>query len=144
MVWRPLRSAELVSSAERTGSLADAQAARGLDPLSLAPRQLLASLDQSRHRPALALAELRASVHTQPQNPYSWSGLAEFDIRRHQWLAALRALHRVYLLDPTQDPLGHLSTQQTVKVGNQLSEQRTRRAAAGPTGARRRGAHRSR
>jgi hypothetical protein len=119
-MWRPLHSAQLMNSAENTGSLADARAAQAADPLSLAAFQLLADFDVDAHRPAQAQAVLERSVRVQPQNPYAWSGLATFYLDRHQWRSAVLPMHEVNFFDRTLDALWQLTHNQETIVSEHL------------------------
>jgi hypothetical protein len=105
LVWRPLHSADLINSAESTGSLASAQAAQRADPWSLTPYQLLSNFELQLHGRAAAAAELRRGINTQPDNPYAWSALGTFYIDHHEWKQAIPALHEVQVLDVSTNPL---------------------------------------
>jgi hypothetical protein len=94
LVWRPLHSAQLVTSAENTGSLADAQAARQADPFSLLPYEAISALD-ARHQPRAALAAAEQETREQPHNPQSWADLAQLDMQLHDWQGALVAAQHV-------------------------------------------------
>lgn len=109
MVWRPLHSADLVTTAENANSTAAefsaARAARGADPLSLTPYNLLSTLYLNAHQPAQARAVLTRATRIQPENPNAWALLAAFDVQQRQWKAAIPPLHEVQVLDRTPDAM---------------------------------------
>lgn len=118
LTWRPLHSAQLVDNA---ADLADAQAAQRADPFSLLPYEALSVFELLDHRTAAAAADLRHATRVQPHNPAAWSALAQFDIQRGQWRAAVPALEQVRNLDLSGDPLALRNDELLVQAAHHLA-----------------------
>jgi hypothetical protein len=119
MMWRPLHTAQLISSIENGtagNAVAAAQSARSADPLSLLPYQTLAAIDEGDRHWSAARAELTKSTQVQPQNPYSWAALAQFYVQRKQWKAAIPSLHQVAVLDQTPDAMTNANNAEIATV----------------------------
>ncbi len=110
-VWRPLHSAQLVNSAENSGSVSAARAAHAADPFALQPYEVLSGFAQSAHDPALARAELERATRAQPDNPNVWEPFAQLLISQHRWRAAIAPLHEVQVLDPAANQLTVINDQ---------------------------------
>lgn len=126
--WEPLRSSNAANagiSAMTSGhagqAIADAQAARSADPLSLEPLQELSALYDAVGDRALAREELVRATTLQPQNPLPWSWLGGYELQHGQPGPAVVALRRAAGLDITN-----------AQVSQQLSraEQASARATA--------------
>jgi hypothetical protein len=108
MVWRPLHSAQLISSVENgsaANSLSAVEAARSADPLSLDAYQALSAVDAAIHRPVQALAALTKATQVQPDNPNAWASLAQYQVAHRMWAQAGGSLHQAQSLDRTTDAL---------------------------------------
>ena len=134
--WRPLGSADAITSAENASSSAEsfglARTARARDPLSLYPRELLANLYVGAHQPAIGRADLEQAAHSQPRNPQAWSALTTLDLQTEDYAGAVAAGNHVLALDYTGDTLRTSTVQQIIKAQKALA--RTRSATARSSG----------
>ena len=105
-MWEPLHSAQAYSAAggasTNAAAFADARTAVGSNPLSVAPLELLATLDEGINDSAAARDELLQATRLQPENPEPWLELGMFYAQHGQGAIALRTLSRVVELDHTQ------------------------------------------
>jgi hypothetical protein len=115
-IWQPLRSADALASsvsAAASGSTAraftDAREAARLDPVSIQPLQILASLYAGAGDLASARAELVDATRRQPENPQSWLWLGQFELQHRHLRRAFDALLHSQQLD-----VGNRTTASTV------------------------------
>ncbi|MEA2185587.1 MAG: hypothetical protein QOK16_598 [Solirubrobacteraceae bacterium] len=107
-VWQPLRSDAIgqqsIATLEADGpdaARAEAQAARGRNPLSVDPLFELATIESAAGRKNDARRALEAAVRLQPANPEPWLRLAEFELNKlKRPRAALAAIRPAIYLDP--------------------------------------------
>jgi O-Antigen ligase len=107
MQWRPLRSAQQLNRSESANSTAQAfppaRGATSADPLSIAPRAWLCSLEMDLGNARGARAELVKARELQPQNPVTWMNLGVFDFHHQRIAQALPEFERAMALDHTPD-----------------------------------------
>ena len=107
MQWRPLHSAQQLNRSESASSTAQAYplatSATSADPLSIAPRTWLCTLDMDLGNVAGARAELAKARQLQPQNPVTWMNLGVFDFHHGRIAQALPEFTRALALDHTPD-----------------------------------------
>jgi heme/copper-type cytochrome/quinol oxidase subunit 2 len=121
LTWRPLHSADLLNEAEDTSSYSAAVAAQRADPFATLPYEVLSSFDLAAHAPVRAQAELEHATREQPDNPVSWSALAQFLTQRHLWRQALVAADHAGALDVTGDRAGILNSALIAEVTAHLT-----------------------
>jgi hypothetical protein len=121
--WQPLRSANALSAslnaaaAGNTGqAFTDAREAATIDPVTIEPLQILASLYTAVHDPAAARNELVQATRRQPDNPRPWLWLGQFDVGRHHPRRAFGSLQRALRLDRSD----RLTIDLVIQVRNQL------------------------
>ncbi len=122
--WQPLRSADALSTSlndaaqSHTGSaFTAARAAAAIDPVSIAPLQILSSLYSAVNDLPAARAALVQATERQPRNPQPWLWLGQFDSQRHQPRLAYRSAQRALRLDPIDPTTLGLIMQTRAKLG---------------------------
>ncbi len=107
LMWEPLHSAQEVDAAvtapTNAEAFAHARSALASNPLSVAPLNELAALDQNLNLDMAARAELAKATQLQPRNPQTWSALTAFDLQRHDWRRAITDARHVLTLDRSGD-----------------------------------------
>ncbi len=108
--WQPLRSADALTASVNDASRGDtgraftqARDAAAVDPVSIAPLQILSSLYTAAGDRRSARTELVAATRRQPANPQPWLWLGQFDLQQRQPRAAYGSLlhaKRLNRIDP--------------------------------------------
>jgi hypothetical protein len=105
-IWQPLRAANALSSSLNAAAsgdtgqaFTDARNAARIDPVSIEPQQILASLYTGAGDLPAARAELVAATRRQPANPQPWLWLGEFDLQHRHPRRAFGSLLRSQQLD---------------------------------------------
>jgi hypothetical protein len=132
-IWDPLHSAQASAAAARAdtnaAAFADARTAAGADPLSVAPLELLATLDEGVNDAAGARAELTKATTLQPANPEPWLELGQLEEQDGRPQAALSALAHVAALDRAPQDIS-LSVPAAATAAKAHATLTARRAAA--------------
>lgn len=122
--WQPLRSANALSTSlnaaahGHTGAaFTAARAAAGIDPVSIAPLQILSSLYSAAGDLPAARGALVQATQRQPRNPQPWLWLGQFDLQQHQPGLAYRPLQRALRLDPIDPTTIGLVIQTRAQLG---------------------------
>jgi hypothetical protein len=107
--WQPLHAAHELTASENAGitagqAFADARAAASSDPFAYLPLERLAALYRGVGLTTAARAQLRRATARQPDNPYTWSALGDFDVATGDPRGALAAMRRVEVLDHSDSP----------------------------------------
>lgn len=118
VTWQPLRSADALSaslnaaaSGQSGQAFTDARDAAGIDPVSIEPLQILATLYAGAGDIHSARAELVEATERQPDNPEPWFWLGLFDLQHHAPRPALAALRRSLHLNRLDPPTAWLFEQ---------------------------------
>ncbi|HEY5427602.1 MAG TPA: hypothetical protein VIK04_00685 [Solirubrobacteraceae bacterium] len=105
-MWEPLHSAQAYAAAggasTNAAAFADARTAACSNPLSIAPLELLATLDEGIDDSAAARDELIQATRLQPENPEPWFELGTFYAQHGQYPLTLQTLSHVVDLDHVQ------------------------------------------
>jgi hypothetical protein len=127
--WQPLRSADALSaslSAAAAGhhpeAFTEARDAATIDPVSVAPLQILSSLYAGAGDPAAARQQLIDATHRQSGNPQPWQWLGQFELDHGQTRAAYRTLLRAQRLDRTDTWTGLLLAKARTQLGIALAK----------------------
>ncbi len=106
VLWEPMHSAQALATADaastNAAAFANARTAADSDPLSVAPLEMLATLDEGIGQSAAARTELIKATQLQPDNPDPWSQLGTFYTQQHAYALALGPLQRAVALDRTR------------------------------------------
>jgi hypothetical protein len=101
VTWQPLRSADALSASLNAAAsghsgqaFTDARDAADIDPVSIQPLQILATLYAGAGDIHSARAELVEATQRQPDNPEPWFWLGQFDLAHHQPRLAVADLSR--------------------------------------------------
>ncbi|HWE09402.1 MAG TPA: hypothetical protein VG325_08605, partial [Solirubrobacteraceae bacterium] len=142
VMWQPLRSVQALTAAENTSSnataFADARTAAGANPLSIWPLLSLSDLYHGIGDNVSARAQLVKATQLQPDSPYPWVSLAQFDAQNGRPRVAIAEAGRVLALDHTPDP----NTQAAAATITEANAVLARRAAQRTARARSRLRHR--
>ncbi len=107
LMWEPLHSVQELNSAVNADTnaqaFAHARAAAASNPLSVAPLNEVAALDQNLNLSTAARAELVQATQLQPRNPQAWSTLTVFDFQKHDLRRAIVDARHVLALDRSGD-----------------------------------------
>jgi hypothetical protein len=108
LVWQPLRAVNAdtaavaaITNGRTDQGLADARSAVARNPLSIDPLFELSAIYSAIGDAKDAHAQLAHGVSVQPQNPFAWQQLGEYDLQRHQPLRALHVLRVALRLYPS-------------------------------------------
>jgi hypothetical protein len=104
-IWQPLRSSNdqtaaiaALGAGNASAALADANSAVATNPVGAAPLWVRSEVYSALRDHARALADARAAVSLQPQNPLTWTFLGQLYLSDHQPKRAQQALAHAHVL----------------------------------------------